>query len=241
MQLAPALGGLFRMAAWRAGPVAWSFAGFFAFHLWCWPPGHCSTLHPMTFFRNLKLAHKLLASFVLVLMLSAVSGLYGLIQIDRVNNTATDLAHHWLPAARTLQDMRYQLQRYRSQTMQHVMANSTQEMAVYDKSMPKLWGELLQNHQDYAQYAQSEQERALLVDIDKDFKLYAAQTVKVVELSHKLLNDEASELLRGESLKISRGINTKLETLTDVGALMDNARPRARGDDARGMILTIGR
>ena len=196
----------------------------------------------MTFFRNLKLAHKLLASFVLVLMLSAVSGLYGLIQIDRVNNTATDLAHHWLPAARTLQDMRYQLQRYRSQTMQHVMANSTQEMAVYDKSMPKLWGELLQNHQDYAQYAQSEQERALLVDIDKDFKLYAAQTVKVVELSHQLLNDEASELLRGESLKISRGINTKLETLTEINAKATEATNQA-GDDlyasARWWIMAL--
>ncbi|RGE40092.1 HAMP domain-containing protein [Comamonas testosteroni] len=184
----------------------------------------------MTFFRNLKLAHKLLASFVLVLLLSAVSGLYGLVQIDRVNNTATDLAHHWLPAARTLQDMRYQLQRYRSQTMQHVMANSTQEMAVYDKSMPKLWAELLQNHQSYAQYAQSEQERALLADIDKDFKLYAMQTAKVVELSHQLLNDEASELLRGESLKISRGINTKLEALTEINAKATEETNQA-GDD----------
>ena len=45
---------------------------------------------PMNFFRNLKLANKLLVSFVLILLISAVSGLYGLVQMERVNATATD-------------------------------------------------------------------------------------------------------------------------------------------------------
>ena len=31
-------------------------------------------------------------SFVLILLISAVSGLYGLVQMERVNATATDLA-----------------------------------------------------------------------------------------------------------------------------------------------------
>jgi len=172
----------------------------------------------MTFLRNLKLANKLLASFVLILLISAVSGLYGLVQIDRVNATATDLAHHWMPAARSLLDMRYQLQRYRSQTMQHVMTNSMEEMATYDKSMPKLWDELLKNQQQYAQYAQSDKERELLADIGKNLQLYAEQTTKVVDLSHRLLNDEAAEILRGDSLKISRAINTSLDSLTEINA-----------------------
>ena len=183
----------------------------------------------MTFFRNLKLAHKLLASFVLVLLLSAVSGLYGLIQIDRVNATATDLAHHWIPAARTLQDMRYQLQRYRSQTMQHAMANSSDEMAVYDKSMPKLWDELLKNQQQYAQYAASDKEKALLAEIGKELTLYAEQTAKVVKLSHQLLNEEASEVLRGESLRISRGINTRLEALAEINQQEIHENPARAG------------
>jgi methyl-accepting chemotaxis protein len=162
----------------------------------------------MNFFRNLKLANKLLVSFVLILLISAVSGLYGLVQMERVNATATDLARQWLPAARNLQDMRYQLQRYRSQTMQHVMAQSSEEMAVYDKSMPKLWDELVQNQQSYAKYVRTDKERALLAEIGEELKAYAVQTAKVVDLSHQLLNDDASEILRGESLKISRGINT---------------------------------
>ncbi|MEX8194679.1 methyl-accepting chemotaxis protein [Comamonas guangdongensis] len=187
----------------------------------------------MTFLRNLKLANKLLASFVLILLISAVSGLYGLVQIDRVNATATDLAHHWMPAARSLLDMRYQLQRYRSQTMQHVMTNSMEEMAVYDKSMPKLWDELLKNQQQYAQYVQTDKERELLADIGKNLQLYAEQTAKVVDLSHRLLNDEAAEILRGDALKISRAINNSLDGLTEINAKSIEDTNQA-GDDLYG-------
>ena len=184
----------------------------------------------MNFFRNLKLAHKLLVSFVLILLISAVSGLYGLVQMERVNATATDLARQWMPAGRTLQDMRYQLQRYRSQTMQHVMAQTSEEMAVYDKSMPKLWDELLKNQQSYGKYVRTDKERALLAEIGEELKAYAVQTAKVVDLSHQLLNDDASEILRGEALNISRGINTRLEALSEINYQATEETNQA-GDD----------
>ena len=184
----------------------------------------------MTFFRNLKLANKLLASFVFILVLSACSGMFALFQIAKVNQTATDLATHWMPAARTLQDMRYQLQRYRSQTMLHVMATAPEEMAVYDKTMPKLWDELLKNHQSYAQYIKTDKERELLAGIGKDLQRYAEQTQKIVELSHMQRNDEAAAILRGESLKISRGINTVLDALTEIDN-RDVDRANQEGDD----------
>ena len=209
------------------------FSGSFPYS----PSRRCQTLQvaqapnsPMNFFRNLKLANKLLVSFVLILLISAVSGLYGLVQMERVNATATDLARQWLPAARNLQDMRYQLQRYRSQTMQHVMAQSSEEMAVYDKSMPKLWDELVQNQQSYAKYVRTDKERALLAEIGEELKAYAVQTAKVVDLSHQLLNDDASEILRGESLKISRGINTRLDALSEINHQATEETNQA-GDD----------
>ena len=184
----------------------------------------------MNFLRNLKLAHKLLLSFVLILLISAVSGLYGLVQMDRVNATATDLAHQWLPAARTLQDMRYQLQRYRSQTMQHVLAKSVEEMAVYEKSMPKLWDELQQNQKAYAKYVQSDKERQLLAEIDSDLNAYAEQTSRILALSHQLLTDDASAILRGESLNISRSINARLDALNEINLAATEATNQA-GDD----------
>jgi methyl-accepting chemotaxis protein len=172
----------------------------------------------MMFFRNLKLANKLLASFIALLLLTTGLGLFSVVQLDRVNQTATDLAHHWMPAERVLQEMRYQLQRYRSQTMQHVLATSMEEMATYDKNMPALWDELLKNQKAFERYANTARERELLAGIKEDLGRYAQQTAKIVDLSHAMRNDEASEVLRGESVKISRAINTRLDELVQLNA-----------------------
>jgi len=172
----------------------------------------------MMFFRNLKLAHKLLASFIALLLLTAGLGLFSVVQLDRVNRTATDLAHHWMPAERVIMEMRYQLQRYRSQTMQHVLATSMDEMAIYDKSMPALWSELLKNQQAFERYANTARERELMAGIKDDLGQYAQHTAKIVDLSHALRTDEASEVLRGDSVKTSRAINTKLDELLKINA-----------------------
>ncbi|WP_046241525.1 methyl-accepting chemotaxis protein, partial [Delftia tsuruhatensis] len=172
----------------------------------------------MMFFRNLKLAPKLLASFIALLLLTAGLGLFSVVQLDRVNQTATDLAHHWMPAERVLLEMRYQLQRYRSQTMQHVLATSMEEMAVYDKNMPALWSELLKNQQAFERYANTARERELMAGIKDDLGQYAQHTAKIVDLSHALRTDEASELLRGDSVKTSRAINSKLDELIKLNA-----------------------
>ena len=172
----------------------------------------------MMFFRNLKLAPKLLASFIALLLLTAGLGLFSVVQLDRVNQTATDLAHHWMPAERVIMEMRYQLQRYRSQTMQHVLATSMEEMAVYDKNMPALWSELLKNQQAFERYANTARERELMAGIKDDLGQYAQHTAKIVDLSHALRTDEASELLRGDSVKTSRAINSKLDELIKLNA-----------------------
>ncbi|CAC9686115.1 methyl-accepting chemotaxis protein [Delftia tsuruhatensis] len=190
----------------------------------------------MMFFRNLKLAPKLLASFVALLLLTAGLGLFSVVQLDRVNQTATDLAHHWLPAERTLQELRYQLQRYRSQTMQHVLATSQEEMATYDKRMPELWAELLKNHKAFERHANTARERELLAGIGQDLERYAQQTAKIIELSHQMRTDEASAILRGESVTISRSINTRLDELVKI-----NTEGTEAANDAGDIIFNAAR
>src|SRR5260221_3258206 len=46
----------------------------------------------------------------------------------------------------------------------HVLATSMDEMAIYDKSMPALWSELLKNHQAFERYANTARERELMAD-----------------------------------------------------------------------------
>ncbi|QXZ10574.1 MCP four helix bundle domain-containing protein [Comamonas sp. Y33R10-2] len=184
----------------------------------------------MTFFRNLKLAHKLLLSFVLLLAISAVSGLYGLIQIERVNSTATDLARQRLPSAKALQDMRYLLQRYRAQAMQHVIAQTTAEMEIYEKTMPKVWDELQKNQQEFAKYAKTEKERELLASVVKQSQTYAELIAQVINYSRQLRSDEASEILRVDLLAVVQKMNGQINELAEINVNATEAANQA-GDE----------
>ena len=184
----------------------------------------------MTFFHNLKLATKLVASFAAVLLLSASVGLFALFQLDRVNQTATDLTRQALPAARTLQDIKYQLQRHRAQMTQHLLAATPAEAEGYEKSMPVLWDTVTKDHAAYAQYAKTPEEQQLLSEIGTDLKSYATHAAAILQLSRELQSEQAAYQLRGESLKVTLAIQTRLDALDKINAARTEAF-NAAGDE----------
>jgi len=184
----------------------------------------------MTFFHNLKLATKLVASFAAVLLLSASVGLFALLQLDRVNQTATDLTRQALPAARTLQDIKYQLQRHRAQMTQHLLAATPAEAEGYEKSMPVLWDTVTKDHAAYAQYAKTPEEQQLLSEIGTDLKSYATHAAAILQLSRELQSEQAAYQLRGDSLKVTLAIQTRLDALDKINAARTEAF-NAAGDE----------
>jgi len=184
----------------------------------------------MTFFHNLKLATKLVASFAAVLLLSASVGLFALFQLDRVNQTATDLTRQALPAARTLQDIKYQLQRHRAQMTQHLLAATPAEAEGYEKSMPVLWDTVTKDHAAYAQYAKTPEEQQLLSEIGTDLKSYATHAAAILQLSRELQSEQAAYQLRGDSLKVTLAIQTRLDALDKINAARTEAF-NAAGDE----------
>ncbi len=184
----------------------------------------------MTLFLNLKLATKLLTSFAAVLLLSASVGLFALFQLDRVNQTATDLALQSIPATRTLQVLKYKMQRYRSLTMQHVLSATPSEAAVYEKNMLQEWDELLKQRSAYEQYAKTPEEKQLLAEIGTELQRYAAHTTQILQLSREQQADQATRLLRGDSLQTNLSISEKLDALDKINAANTQALNEA-GDN----------
>ncbi|MCD2511681.1 methyl-accepting chemotaxis protein [Comamonas endophytica] len=184
----------------------------------------------MTFFHNLKLANKLLASFAALLLLSASVGLFALLQLDLVNQTATDLTRQSLPAARALQDMKYQLQRHRAQLTQHLLAATPAEAETYEKTMPVLWDAVNRQHAGYAAFAKTPEEQQLLADIATDLKAYATHAAQILQLSREVQSEQAAYQLRGDSLKVTLAIQSKLEALDKINEARTESI-NARGDE----------
>ncbi|MEG2046875.1 MAG: MCP four helix bundle domain-containing protein, partial [Comamonas sp.] len=175
----------------------------------------------MQFFHNLKLTSKLLLSFGAILVLTALIGVLSIMQLDRVNQTGTDLARQWLPATRTAMDVKYQLQRYRSQEQQHVLSATPEEAATYEQTMPKLWEGLLQNVEQLNKFLSTNDDKRLHAEIVQALAQYSQVHDKAIRLSREQQTAEATALLRGEALTISRSVNSKVDTLfehIDAGA-----------------------
>ena len=167
----------------------------------------------MQFLQNLKLAPKLIAAFASVLILTAGLGIFSEFQLSRVNATSTELSLRWVPAAQTLQNIRYAMQRHRVQLLQHVISTAPADMADYEKLMSQFWAELQSNLKNYAQYTQSAQENDLLAQVEADTRSYDALTQQILVHSRVLKTEEAVAILNADSRKLSRQITAKLDGL----------------------------
>ncbi|MDH6591126.1 CHASE3 domain sensor protein [Variovorax sp. TBS-050B] len=137
----------------------------------------------MQAFYNLRIATKLLVSFVAVLALTAVLGIVSVVQLAKVNQMSTDIATNWMPSARSLLEMRGLIARYRSEEMQHLLSATPEDMARYEKSMAGLWSELDKTDSQYEKLMSEPEEKKTFPEYVKALGLYAQEHEKVVALS----------------------------------------------------------
>ncbi|MEG2046876.1 MAG: methyl-accepting chemotaxis protein [Comamonas sp.] len=181
----------------------------------------------MQFLQNLKLAPKLIAAFASVLILTAGLGIFSEFQLSRVNQTSTELSQRWVPAAQTLQNIRYAMQRHRVQLLQHVVSTAPADMADYEKLISQFWEELQGNLKSYAQYTQTAQEKELLSQVETDARSYDALTQQILVRSRALKTEEAVAILNSDSRKLSRQITAKLDELLKYNGQSINAATAA--------------
>ncbi|MGJ7612064.1 MULTISPECIES: methyl-accepting chemotaxis protein [unclassified Variovorax] len=170
----------------------------------------------MNAFYNLKIATKLLVSFLAVLLLTAGVGAISVLQLGKVHDMSTDLATNWMPATRSLLEMKNLVSRYRTQELQHILSGSTDEMAVYEKSMDTTWAALQKGRAEYQTLISEPEEREVYPVFEKLLAEYALEHNKVIAISHTQNTEQATALSRGKSLQLNRDMNTALDKLTEV-------------------------
>jgi methyl-accepting chemotaxis protein len=155
-------------------------------------------------------------SFLAVLVLTACVGVLSVMQLGKVHDMSTDLATNWMPATRSLLEMKNLVSRYRTQELQHVLSGSYDEMAVYEKSMDETWKNLQKSREDYEKLISEPEEREIYPALPKLLDQYALEHNKIIAMSHTQDSDQATTLIRGKSLQLSREISGTLDKLTEV-------------------------
>ena len=195
----------------------------------------------MKTFANLRIGAKLLVSFISVLALTVVVGVISIVQLSKVNDMSTDITTNWMPATRTLLEVKGLMARYRSIELQHILSDTLTEMSEYEKSMSSTWAEVQKNLTAYEQLISEPEEREIYPLYKKALAQYAAEHERVVALSRAQKKDGATAVIRGESLKINRDLNEMIDKLAAVNlAGADKADKTADAVYASARVWVIG-
>ncbi len=170
----------------------------------------------MKAFYNLKLASKLLVSFVAVLALTAFLGIFAVVQMAKVNRMSTEISTNWMPSAQALLDLKALAARYRSVEMQHILSSTAEDMARYEKSMTSVWDSMRTARERYEQLISAPAEKAIYQKVVQLTGQYAQEHEKLVALSRSESNEEAVALLRGDSLRVSTELNAAIDQLVTI-------------------------
>jgi methyl-accepting chemotaxis protein len=184
----------------------------------------------MKWFHDLRIAAKLLLSFIAVLVLMTFLGVTSIIQLGNVNQTGTDLASIWMPASKAAGSIQYGLSRYRSFELQHILSDDQATMTGYEKKMADTMEQLRKDQQQYEALITEPEERALYAEYTKLLDAYMLKHNELIALSRAMKNHEATALIRGEPLRLYGEMEHRLDAIVKIN-LDGGARASSLGDE----------
>ncbi|WP_349971967.1 methyl-accepting chemotaxis protein [Pseudomonas caspiana] len=196
----------------------------------------------MKWFYDLKIATKLIASFLTVLALTAVMGVFSIIQLGQVNDTASEIRDNWMPSMRAASGMRFFAANYRIKENRHVAALSMDDKNMIAQEAAAERKQFETRLETYEKLLSNDEDRRLFTITKNDWAGYLAVSKDLQALSNQSREDEARAMLAGESKRQFDLVTSdlqKLVELNDAGAEAASQRGDALYDSARVSIIGV--
>ncbi len=183
----------------------------------------------MKWFYDLRIATKLITSFLVVLVLMAAMGVFAVIQLGKVNQTASDMRENWLPSVRLASGLRYFVANYRIKEIRYLLAEDPTELAQYEQEAADARKEVETRVVRYEKEGliSSPEEQALFDTFKTDWESYLTDSKKLFAESRQGSREQAMLILKGDSKRTFEVIANdllKLIELNDNGATAANQR-----------------
>jgi len=175
----------------------------------------------MNWFYNLKISTKLLISFLVVLSLSVILGVFAILQLAAVNSATVKMGEDAIPSIRTAASMRYNLSQYRTREARHILADTPAEMDEMTRNAQQSRGEVDANLEKYKPLISSPEEQALYDEFTREYRQYLGISEKVLTLSTQGDKQAAKTMLAVDSKPVfeaAAATLNKLVALNDANA-----------------------
>ena len=195
----------------------------------------------MKWFYDLRVATKLVISFLAVLALATFLGVFSIVQLALVNQTSTDMELNWMPSVRATSDMNTNTSDYRIAELQHILSTDDAQMKDWEKTMAEVLANFEKNDAEYVKLISDPEEQKIYDDFKKNWAEYLVEHEKVLNLSRGNKNEEARALIRGNSQKQFDEASADLLTLVNLNVKGGKDASR-KGDElyAKSRIWIIG-
>jgi methyl-accepting chemotaxis protein len=195
----------------------------------------------MKWFYDLRIATKLITSFLLVLVLTALTGGFAIIQLGLVNETATEMRDNWLPSVRVASGIRFFVANYRIKELRHLMADSPTEQTQYEQEAADARKEVDTRLARYEkELIAGPADQALLDTFKNDWNNYLNTSKNLLAESRLGAKEQTNAILKGDSKRDFEQVASdlvKIIDFNDAGATAANQRGNEIYANARLSII----
>lgn len=144
---------------------------------------------------------KLLAAFLLVIALTIALGIFTLMQMNSINQNTIYLGSNSLPSIITIDEITYDINQYRTQQLQHLVANNTLDQQAREEKISEIAGQVEDAFKKYATLASdaNDQDGAYLEKIQAQWKEYVTSSTPFLILSKTNNVGKAEVILDGKA------------------------------------------
>ncbi len=172
----------------------------------------------MTWFYNLKIAHKLNAAFLVVLVFIIGLGGFSSMQLAAVNKSSTDIARNWLPSIDALSKISLALARSRSFDMQQLLAADKDEEKASRERADKQIVILIKEVARYSKLVSDPREKELYPEIERNIAQYKEAHERMSALFEQGQKQAAQALMNSSSTPVYRKLQDQINELSEVNS-----------------------
>jgi methyl-accepting chemotaxis protein len=152
-------------------------------------------------FSQFKIGVKLGIIFAVLVVMTALTGAFALLQMSTINANSEDIADNWLPSVQYLGEMQFYLSEGRSAELLHAMAIAPEDKQIEAKKLEATRAALVKSGEKFLALLTTPEEKTLWDAYSQQLKAYYDTRTKLIALSDvgPAEMDATSTYLRGDS------------------------------------------
>jgi methyl-accepting chemotaxis protein len=167
----------------------------------------------MNALNNLRTSVKLIGSFLIIAILTAVVGVLGIIYISQINDADTELYQNQTVPISQLQEMAVSFQRIRVNLRDLLLSKSPEESQTYIDTIDQLSADIDKVEVEYEKLIVSQEMRTLFDKYNKSYTEFMPYKDQIMALALADKQEAGLVILRGDALTSAKAVEADIDAM----------------------------